>query len=143
MNEDVMEKEPQAEAPSKVESLLEENDMEKKDEIEKEKVVENLEKEAEKDSEKEKVDEMEVDTVKEVSQDVKTRFDLMESKMKVSEIDLNMKISMAESNLGKKIDENFTTLSGVEGTLDELLKDQQEQNETNKALTDFLVNNFL
>ncbi|GAB2285891.1 hypothetical protein Dimus_020326, partial [Dionaea muscipula] len=68
----------------------------------------------------------------EVSKDVKTRFELMESKMKVSELDLNMRITMAEGNLGKKIDENSTRLSSVEGILAELLKAQQEQNETNK-----------
>ncbi|GAB2266048.1 hypothetical protein Dimus_001078, partial [Dionaea muscipula] len=71
-------------------------------------------------------------TVKEVSKDVKTRLELMESKMKVSELDLSMKVSMDEVNLGKKIDENFTRLTSVEETLADLLKAQQEQNETNK-----------
>ncbi|GAB2303497.1 hypothetical protein Dimus_037486, partial [Dionaea muscipula] len=59
--------------------------------------------------------------VKEAKDDVKARFELMESKMKVSEIELSMKITMAEGNLGKKIDENSTRLSSVE-TLVELLK---------------------
>ncbi|GAB2286055.1 hypothetical protein Dimus_020479, partial [Dionaea muscipula] len=82
-------------------------------------------------------------TVKEVSKDVQTRFELMESKMKVSEIDLNIKFTEAEGNLGRKIDEDSIRLSNVEETLAGLLKAQQEQNETNKALTDFLVTNFL
>ncbi|GAB2275931.1 hypothetical protein Dimus_010677, partial [Dionaea muscipula] len=81
--------------------------------------------------------------VKGVKDDVMARFELMESKMKVSEIKLSMKITTAEGNLGRKIDENSTRLSSVEDTLGKLLKVQKEQNETNKALTDFLVTNFL
>ncbi|GAB2278520.1 hypothetical protein Dimus_013199, partial [Dionaea muscipula] len=55
-----------------------------------------------------------------------------------SEIELNMKITMTEGNLGRKIDENSSKLSNVERTLAELLKAQKEQNKTNKALTHFL-----
>ncbi|GAB2296728.1 hypothetical protein Dimus_030834 [Dionaea muscipula] len=60
--------------------------------------------------------------IHEASKDVKTRFELMESKMKVTKLDLSMKIIMAEGNLGKKIDENSTRLSSVEETLARLLK---------------------
>ncbi|GAB2281382.1 hypothetical protein Dimus_015978, partial [Dionaea muscipula] len=86
-------------------------------------------------------------TVKEAAEDTKTRFELMESKLKVTELDLNinfnLKIAKAEENLSQKIDENSTRLSSVEETLASLLKAQQEQNETNKALTDFLISYFL
>ncbi|GAB2295041.1 hypothetical protein Dimus_029226, partial [Dionaea muscipula] len=81
--------------------------------------------------------------VKGVQDDIKTIFELMESKMKVAELDMSIKISTAEGNLGIKIDENSSKLTNVEATLAELLKAQQEQNETDKALTDFLVTNFL
>ncbi|GAB2268845.1 hypothetical protein Dimus_003788, partial [Dionaea muscipula] len=73
-----------------------------------------------------------------VTDDTKTRFELMESKLKVTKLDLSMKITMAEGNLGQKIDANSTRLSSVEETLAGLLNAQQEQNATNKALTDFL-----
>ncbi|GAB2294451.1 hypothetical protein Dimus_028659, partial [Dionaea muscipula] len=81
------------------------------------------------------------DKIAEASKDVKTCFELMESKLKVTELDLSMKITMVEGNLGQKIDANSTRLSSVEETLAGLLKVQQEQNETNKALTDFLISN--
>ncbi|GAB2298101.1 hypothetical protein Dimus_032173, partial [Dionaea muscipula] len=77
-------------------------------------------------------------SLKGVVDDTKIRFELMESKLKVTEIDLSMKITMAEGNLGQKIDANSSRLSSVEETLAGLLKAQQEQNTTNKALIDFL-----
>ncbi|GAB2281926.1 hypothetical protein Dimus_016490 [Dionaea muscipula] len=43
-------------------------------------------------------------TMKEVAGDVKTRFELMESKMKVSELSFSIKITTTEENLGNKID---------------------------------------
>ncbi|GAB2268583.1 hypothetical protein Dimus_003538, partial [Dionaea muscipula] len=85
--------------------------------------------------------------IDEASKDTKTHFELQDTKLKVTELDLNinfnMKIAKAEENLGQKIDENSSRLSTVEETLSSLLKAQQEQNETNKALTYFLVTNFL
>ncbi|GAB2284273.1 hypothetical protein Dimus_018737, partial [Dionaea muscipula] len=87
------------------------------------------------------------DKIAEASKDVKTSFELMETKLKVTELDINincnLKIAKAEENLGQKIDENSSRLSTVEETLASLVKAQQEQNETNKALTDFLVTKFL
>ncbi|GAB2266216.1 hypothetical protein Dimus_001237, partial [Dionaea muscipula] len=79
----------------------------------------------------EHIDHIEV-SLKGVADDTKTRFELMDSKLKVTELDLSMKITMAEGNLGQKIDQNSTRLSSVEETLAGLLKAQQEQNETNK-----------
>ncbi|GAB2301529.1 hypothetical protein Dimus_035546, partial [Dionaea muscipula] len=77
----------------------------------------------------------------EAVEDTKTRFELMESKLKVNELDLNInfnpKIAKAEENLSQKIDENSQRLTNVEETLASLLKSQQKQNATNKALTDF------
>ncbi|GAB2265523.1 hypothetical protein Dimus_000572, partial [Dionaea muscipula] len=70
--------------------------------------------------------------LKGVADDTKTRFELVESKLKVTELDLSMKITMDEGNLGKKIDENSSRLTTVEETLAGLLKAQQEQNATNK-----------
>ncbi|GAB2283123.1 hypothetical protein Dimus_017653, partial [Dionaea muscipula] len=85
--------------------------------------------------------------IDEVSKDVKTCFELMETKLKMTELDLsinfNMKLAKAEENLGLKINENSTRLTTMEETLAELLKAQKEQNETNKALTDFLIVKFL
>ncbi|GAB2292714.1 hypothetical protein Dimus_026951, partial [Dionaea muscipula] len=81
-------------------------------------------------------------TLKEAVEDTKTRFELMESKLKVIELDLNInfnpKIAKAEENLSHKIDGNSQRLTNVEETLASLLKSQQKQNATNKALTDFL-----
>ncbi|GAB2287858.1 hypothetical protein Dimus_022213, partial [Dionaea muscipula] len=63
--------------------------------------------------------------VKEVAEDTKTRFELMESKMKVTELDLNinfnLKIAMDEENLSQKIDDNSERLTNVEETLASLL----------------------
>ncbi|GAB2286164.1 hypothetical protein Dimus_020590, partial [Dionaea muscipula] len=85
--------------------------------------------------------------IDEPSKDTKSYFELMETKLKVTELDLNinfnMKIAKDEENLSQKIDENSTGLSTVEKTLASLLKAQQEQNATNKALTYFMVCNFL
>ncbi|GAB2275761.1 hypothetical protein Dimus_010512, partial [Dionaea muscipula] len=87
------------------------------------------------------------DKIAEALKDIKTRFELMESKLKMTELDVNinfnLKITKAEENLGQKIDENSSRLFTVEETLASLVKPQQEQNETNKPLTDFLVTNFL
>ncbi|GAB2276342.1 hypothetical protein Dimus_011072, partial [Dionaea muscipula] len=51
-------------------------------------------------------------TLKEAAEDTKTRFELMETKLKMTELDLNinfnMKIDKAEGNLTQKIDENST-----------------------------------
>ncbi|GAB2290249.1 hypothetical protein Dimus_024531, partial [Dionaea muscipula] len=85
-------------------------------------------------------------TLKEAAEDTKTRFELMETQLKMTELDLNikfnMKIEKAEGNLTLRIDENSTRLTTVEETLASLLKAEKEQNATNKALTDFLVSNF-
>ncbi|GAB2295786.1 hypothetical protein Dimus_029942 [Dionaea muscipula] len=85
--------------------------------------------------------------VDEAAAEVDVVEELMETKLKVSELDINincnLKIAKAEENLGQKIDENSTRLTNVEETLANLLKAQQEQNKTNKALIDFLVTNFL
>ncbi|GAB2271357.1 hypothetical protein Dimus_006198, partial [Dionaea muscipula] len=78
-------------------------------------------------------------SLKGVVDDTKTHFELMESKLKVTDLDLSMKITMAEGNLGQKIDLNTTIFSSVEETLAGLLKAQQEQNKTNKALTELLM----
>ncbi|GAB2273768.1 hypothetical protein Dimus_008547 [Dionaea muscipula] len=68
--------------------------------------------------------------IDEAKEDSKTRFELMESKLKMTELDLsinfNLKIAKAEENLGQKIDENSSRLSTVEETLASLLKAQQE-----------------
>ncbi|GAB2269076.1 hypothetical protein Dimus_004006, partial [Dionaea muscipula] len=60
-------------------------------------------------------------TVKEAAEETKTRFELMESKLKVTELDLNinfnLKIAKTEENLSQKIDENSTRLSSVDETL--------------------------
>ncbi|GAB2299597.1 hypothetical protein Dimus_033659, partial [Dionaea muscipula] len=86
-------------------------------------------------------------TMKEVAEDTKTHFELMESKLKVIELDLNinfnLKIAKAEENLSQKINSNSQRLTNVEETLASLFNDQQEKNETNKPLTDFLISNFL
>ncbi|GAB2273284.1 hypothetical protein Dimus_008084, partial [Dionaea muscipula] len=142
---------------------VDEHEEEVKKEVEAEKEVE-MEKQADKEKDKEgdveketeREAEMEADdeaaipkdaTVKEAAEDTKTHFKLMESKLKVTELDLNinfnLKIAKAKENLGKKIDENSSRISNVEETLASLLKAQQEQNVTNKALIDFLVTNFL
>ncbi|GAB2292554.1 hypothetical protein Dimus_026789, partial [Dionaea muscipula] len=57
----------------------------------------------------------------EASEDVKTCFKLMETKLKMTElvlsINFSMKLAKAEENLGLKIDENSTRLSSIEETL--------------------------
>ncbi|GAB2273346.1 hypothetical protein Dimus_008144 [Dionaea muscipula] len=67
---------------------------------------------------------------------------LIEKKIQLNELDLNInfnrKIDKAEENLTQKIGENSARLTNVEETLANHLKAQQEQNATNKALTDFL-----
>ncbi|GAB2294751.1 hypothetical protein Dimus_028946 [Dionaea muscipula] len=56
-------------------------------------------------------------TVKEAKEDAKARFELMETKLKMTELDVNinvnLKIAKAEENLGQKIDENSSRLSTV------------------------------
>ncbi|GAB2292989.1 hypothetical protein Dimus_027212 [Dionaea muscipula] len=70
-------------------------------------------------------------TVKEAAEDIKTRFELMESKMKVTELDLNinfnLKIAKAEENLSQKIDDNSERLTNVEETLASLLKADESE----------------
>ncbi|GAB2301894.1 hypothetical protein Dimus_035917 [Dionaea muscipula] len=62
----------------------------------------------------------------EVAKDTKTHFELVESKLKMTELDpsinFNLKIAKTEENLGQKIDENSSRLSTVEETLASLLK---------------------
>ncbi|GAB2294454.1 hypothetical protein Dimus_028662 [Dionaea muscipula] len=138
-DEDVLnKKDAEREAEKEVDEEVAKNEPEK--EAEQEKEVEK-EAEMEKDDVDDSVEKMtedkipkDEDKIAEASKDVKTRFELMESKLKVTELDLSMKITMVEGNLGQKIDANSTRLSSVEETLAGLLKVQQEQNETNKAL---------
>ncbi|GAB2299306.1 hypothetical protein Dimus_033378, partial [Dionaea muscipula] len=67
-------------------------------------------------------------TLKEAAEDTKTRFELIESKLKVIELDLNinfnMKIDKAEKNLAQQIGENSSRITNVEETLASLLKAQ-------------------
>ncbi|GAB2278312.1 hypothetical protein Dimus_012997, partial [Dionaea muscipula] len=67
-------------------------------------------------------------TVKEAAEDTKTHFELIESKLKVTELDLNinfnLKIAKAEENLSQKIDGNSQRLTNMEETLANLLKAQ-------------------
>ncbi|GAB2292469.1 hypothetical protein Dimus_026707 [Dionaea muscipula] len=66
--------------------------------------------------------------IDEAEKDTKTRFELMETKLKMTELDLNinfnMKIDKAEANLTQQIGENSARLSTVEETLANLLKAQ-------------------
>ncbi|GAB2295326.1 hypothetical protein Dimus_029497 [Dionaea muscipula] len=61
-----------------------------------------------------------------VAKDTKTHFELVETKLKMTELDMNinvnLKIAKAEENLGQKIDENSSRLTNVEETLANLLK---------------------
>ncbi|GAB2292938.1 hypothetical protein Dimus_027165, partial [Dionaea muscipula] len=72
---------------------------------------------------------------------------MIEKNMKMTEldrsIDFSKKLLATEASLGQKIDNNGERLTSVEVTLASLLKAQQERNTMNKALTDFLVSNFL
>ncbi|GAB2299208.1 hypothetical protein Dimus_033280, partial [Dionaea muscipula] len=69
-------------------------------------------------------------TLEEVVEDPRTRFELMETKLKMTELDLNinfnMKIDKDEANLTRHIGENSSRLTTVEETLASLLKAQQE-----------------
>ncbi|GAB2286312.1 hypothetical protein Dimus_020729 [Dionaea muscipula] len=77
-----------------------------------------------------------------ITEDNKNHFELIPKKIKMTKLDLSIdfskKLLATEACLGQKIDNNGESLTSVEETLANLLKAQQEQNATNKALMDFL-----